>query len=106
MKEQLGDTPESQVRKTANGNEDDNNIGGGSMSSLSTASTGLSQKAQVGESSLNPYSGSLKCRMDHTISHLPTKCKNVKDYCQLHYWCTGKRCTSNTAFCFNCNVVL
>ena len=77
-----------------------------SLLSMSTVSTGATRRSRVCESSLNPYSGALKCRVNRNISHLPTKCRSAKDYCQLHYWCTTKRITFSCAFCYNCNVVL
>mgnify|MGYP002052416167 CR=1 FL=1 len=77
-----------------------------SLLSMSTVSTGTTRQSRVCESSLNPYSGALKCCINCNISHLPTKCRSAKDYCQLHYWCTTKRITFSCAFCYNCNVVL
>ena len=54
----------------------------GSLSSMSTTSTGASvRKKRVSEVSLNPYSGALKCRIDYRISHLLMKCRRVDDYC-------------------------
>ena len=93
MKEQVRTTPESTVR--TRGNFGGNNAGdsGASPRSISTASTWATMRSRMGKSLVNPYSGLLKCHMDHTIWHLPTKCRNVKDYCQLHYWCTGKHVT-------------
>ena len=86
--------------------EDGTTDGGGSLSSMSTVSTGATRRSRVCESSLNPYSRALKCGINRNISHLPTKCRSAKDYCQLHYWCTTNPITFSCAFCYNCNVVL
>ena len=81
---------------------------GASLSSMSTGSTGSSRRARISESALNPMDGSLKCRLNCSILHLPVKPKMNKkqSYCQLHYWCNNERKYSNTAFCSNCNVLL
>ena len=80
---------------------------GGSVSSISTGSTGHSRRACVSESALNPMNGALKCRLNHTILHLPVKpdMSPKQAYCQLHYWCKTKRKYFNTAYCPNSNVV-
>ena len=63
------------------------------MSSISTRSTGHSWRDCVSESVLNPSDGVLKCRLNHTILHLPVKpdIRPKQAYCQLHYWCKSKR---------------
>jgi len=84
----------------------------GSLSSLSlsTCSTDTSRRQRISELSLNPFSGSCKCRLDRTISHWPSAPKRLhgakKSNCQLHYWATGKRKYAATAYCQNCNVSL
>ena len=60
-----------------------------SLSSGSTGSCGTRRK-RLSEILLSPCNGALKCRMDQTISHLLLMSSSVR-YCQLHYWCTGKR---------------
>ena len=80
----------------------------GSLSSMSTSSTGASRRSHFSESALHPQDGLLRCHVDRSICHLAVKPQMSKKqaYCQLHYWCTNERRYSNTAFCPNCNVVL
>ena len=38
------------------------------------------------EKSLNPYSGSLWCRLDCRLNHLPLRNDNPEGSCQMHRW--------------------
>ena len=60
-------------------------------------------------SSLNPLTGSLKCRLDRSLPHwpsAPSKNEVKKFNCQVHYWVVGKRKYMNVQYCKECNVSL
>ena len=87
--------------------------------SVSSTITGSSTVGTAGNrvrfcsSSLDPLTGSLRCRIDHSgVGHWPIKAKN-NEYCQLHRWAnpgstsnSRKRKYKGVIRCSECNVTL
>ena len=46
----------------------------------------IKTKETCQESSLDPYTAFLRCRLDRDLSHLPIKCEGAESSCQMHYW--------------------
>ena len=44
------------------------------------------RSAKFTEKSLNPYSGSLPCRLDYRLNHLPIRNDKPDGICQMHWW--------------------
>ena len=67
---------------------------------------------QFSDASLDPFKGSLRCRLDHTnVKHIPTRVvKTTKGdnnkYCQMHYWATKKKQFGDLMRCEACEVNL
>ena len=62
---------------------------------------------RINESTLDPFKGSLKMRLDHThVQHWPCPVTKKDTSCQLHYWATGKRCRKQMVQCELCEVTL
>jgi hypothetical protein len=67
---------------------------------------------QFSDTSLDPFKGSLRCRLDHTnVKHMPTRVvKTTKGgnnkYCQMHYWATKKKQFGDLMRCEACEVNL
>ena len=55
---------------------------------------------------LDPYSGCLRCRLDHNLNHLPIKNDKPKNNCQLHYWANKQKVRAQLMKCGTCNVTL
>ena len=57
---------------------------------ISTITTSESSRhTKITNTSLHPSTGSLRCRLNTTVQHLPMKSKNQKPRCQLHSWAKG-----------------
>ena len=55
---------------------------------------------------LDPYSGYLRCRLDHNLNHLPIRNDKPENNCQLHYWATKQKVRAQLMKCGTCNVTL
>jgi hypothetical protein len=75
-----------------------------SPSSVSTITTASSRAAFCTDSSLFE-NGLLQCRLDITLSHLPSRKKGSRPLCVLHAW-TGPRMQSEIMYCQSCNIHL
>ena len=58
------------------------------------------------DKALDPYTGMLRYRLDHTLLHFPVPNKKVHANCQLHLWMTKKKYRKQLMQCPVCNVVL
>ena len=56
--------------------------------------------------SLDPYSGILRCRLDHSLDHLPVKNDKPEASCQLHYWILKEKKRAQLLRCSTCNATL
>jgi hypothetical protein len=75
-----------------------------SPSSVSTITTASSRANWCTDSSLSE-NGVLQCRLDTTLSHLPSRKKGNRPQCGLHAW-TGTRMQSDIMYCQSCNIHL
>ena len=67
-----------------------------SMTSLNTCNSGdTNRRPRIYDPSINPFTGSLKHRLNHALPHWCTTITSVQSYCQLHYWATGTRKCNN-----------
>ena len=87
-------------------NSDGGSGGEEDASTLTSNSTGGGQKKDsITDFTLDPDSGSLKRRLNHSVGHWPTRGdrgnEERKGHCQLHKWACGNnvRKRSNTAYC-------
>ena len=81
-----------------------------SESTISTITTNeSSRQTKITNTSLHPSTGSLRCRLNTTVQHLPMKSKNQKPRCQLHSWARGgnaPKVMSGVVTCQICQVDL
>ena len=56
--------------------------------------------------SLEPYHGTVRCRVDITLTHLPVKNDKPENSCQLHYWLEKSKYRAQLLTCPTCNVTL
>jgi hypothetical protein len=75
-----------------------------SPSSVSTITTSSSRAAFCTDSSLS-QNGLLQCRLDTTLSHLPSRKRGNRPQCALHSW-TGTRKAGDMLYCRSCNIHL
>jgi hypothetical protein len=75
-----------------------------SPSSVSTITTASSRAAFCTDSSLSD-NGLLQCRLDTTLSHLPSRKRGNRPQCGLHAW-TATRMQSDILYCRSCNIHL
>jgi hypothetical protein len=75
-----------------------------SPSSVSTITTASSRAAFCNDSSLSE-NGLLQCRLDTTLSHLPSRKRGDRPQCALHRW-TGNRKAGDVLYCRSCNIHL
>jgi hypothetical protein len=75
-----------------------------SVSAITTTTTLSSRAAFCTDSSLSE-NGLLECRLDTTLSHLPSRKKGNRLQCGLHAW-TGTRMQSDILYCQSCNIHL
>lgn len=67
----------------------------------------LSKAPRVSDASLDPVSGSLKCRLQHNETfHWPTPRQRPKSKCSLHYWAARIADRSQIVRCSICKVHL
>lgn len=64
------------------------------------------RSAVITDNSLNPYSGSLRCRLDRSLNHLPTQTKKPEASCQMYYWVKNGKYRKHLMKCPTCNVIL
>ena len=76
-----------------------------SPSSVSTITTASSLRATFCADSSLAENGALNCRLDTTLSHLPSKKRGSKSQCALHRW-TGNRMEAGIMHCRSCNINL
>ena len=55
---------------------------------------------------LDPYAGSLRCRLDHNLNHLPVNNDKPETNCQLHWWASKQKIRAQLMKCSTCNVTL
>ena len=82
------------------------------ISSLASSGTG-SKRRRISDTSLDPLDGSLKCRLNHSVDHWPSKAtlepsSKSKPACQLHRWACGHKVRKrrNVVYCQECDVNL
>jgi hypothetical protein len=75
-----------------------------SPSSVSTITTASSRANFCTDTSLSE-NGILQCRLDTTLSHLPSKKEGNRPQCALHSW-TGIRKERDILYCRSCNIHL
>ena len=79
---------------------------------MQTAAKRNKKSTSFSDSALDPFKGSLRCRLDHAnVKHMPTRViKSTKGgsnkYCQLHYWATKKKHFADLMRCDACEVNL
>ena len=56
--------------------------------------------------SLDPYQGTLRYRLETTLTHLPVKNDKPENSCQLHYWFEKSKYRAQLLRCPTCNVTL
>ena len=76
-----------------------------SVTTASTMTTSTRGRNTVCTSSVNPFTGSLKCRLNQGLPHWPSPAQSSY-HCQLHYWASGIRKYKNIEICKVCNVAL
>ena len=64
------------------------------------------KNSTITEKTLDPYSGILRCRLDHSLNHLPVRNDKPENNCQLHYWTDKIKIRSQLMKCMTCNVTL
>ena len=75
-----------------------------SPSSVSTITTASSRATFCTDLSL-AENGALQCRLNTTMSHLPSRKRGIRPQCALHSW-TGSRNQSDILYCRTCNINL
>ena len=60
----------------------------------------------VNDASLDPFSGTLVCRLIKYNQHLPCPPPITSSYCQLHKWETGEKTRKGCIFCTDCRITL
>ena len=68
--------------------------------------TKLVKSTTFSDSSLDSYSGSLRCRLDRHYTHLPERTGKSVGNCQLCYWKSKKRVRGYVLRCSSCQVLL
>ena len=58
------------------------------------------------EKSLNPYSGSLRCRLYCRLNHLPLQNDRPEGSCKMHLWSKRDKYREQFLKCPACNVIL
>ena len=66
----------------------------------------VSKSTTFTKTSLDSYSGSLRCRLDRHYTHLPERTGQSVGNCQLCYWTSKKRVRSYVFKCSSCQVLL
>ena len=66
----------------------------------------VKRSAVFNDNSLNPYTGSLRCRLDSSLNHMPTKIDKPEANCQMHYWKKKGKHRKQLMMCPACNVIL
>ena len=64
------------------------------------------KNASLTENTLDPYIGQLRCRLDHSLNHLPSLNDKPESNCQLHYFLVKKKYKAQLMKCQTCNVLL
>ena len=64
------------------------------------------KRTTFSDTSLDSYSGSLRCRLDRHYTHLPERTGKDVGNCQLCYWKSKKRVRSCVLRCSSCQVLL
>ena len=64
------------------------------------------QSSEFTEKSLNPYSGSLRCRIDCILNHLQLQNYKPEGSCQMHWWSKRDKYRKQLLKCRALNVIL
>ena len=64
------------------------------------------KNATFTENTLNPYTGALRCRLNHQLNHLPVPNDKRENNCQLHYMANKTKVRAQLMKCPTCNVTL
>jgi hypothetical protein len=76
-----------------------------SPSSVSTITTTSSSRATFCTDSSLAENGALRCRLDTTMSHLPSRKRGKRPQCALHNWIDARKNT-DILYCQSCNINL
>ena len=64
------------------------------------------RSAKFTEKSLNPYSGSLQCRLYCWLNHLPLRNDKLEGSCQMQWWSKRDKYFKQLLKCPACNIIL
>ena len=85
----------------------DNDASSSSSSRMSKRSKPSPKRnATFTDRSLDPYTGSLRCRMDTRLNHLPEENDKDEGSCQMHYWKDKSKYRKQLLKCAACQVTL
>ena len=64
------------------------------------------RNATLSDLSLDPYSGTLRCRLGSRLTRLPEEEENGETSCQMHYWINKSKYRKQLVKCAACQVTL